>query len=71
MIDMEARAAAVRARREAAELIADNGTACATVEQRDYMNARDAAKRTGCRDADTTAQLTMLKAAAVAAHGRA
>ena len=70
MPDFNARFAAVRARRAEAGLIADNGVACATRSDLAYQNAKHAARETGRRDPETTARLVMLKALAVAAHGK-
>lgn len=70
MTDFTARFAAIRERRAAAGLVADNGVACATREDLAYQNAKHAATN-GPRDAATTAKLIALKAAAVAAHGKA
>lgn len=39
-MDMNALAARVKARRADADLVAQDGTHCATIEQRDYRNLR-------------------------------
>jgi hypothetical protein len=68
-MDMESRAARVKAQRAAAGLIADNGLHCPTQAWVDFYNAREAAK-TQPRSAALTARLTTLKAAAVASTAR-
>lgn len=70
MMDWNARFAAKRAERAERGLIADNGVACATQADRDYQNAKHAAKVAGDRSDATTRRLMALKAIAVAAHGR-
>jgi len=66
-MDINAHFAAVKARRAAAGLVADNGTHCATTAQRDYMNLRDKLRARadwGALPADLEAQLIAARNAA-------
>jgi hypothetical protein len=65
-MDFNARFAAITADRTARGLMSATGIACATAEQRDFENAKTAARMSGKRDAATTAALTIAKAKAVA-----